>query len=180
MPHLLQEKGNSFNKMLRSKINTVIVDQSAHVVEGEDESVLMIPRRQLEQDLLVCTDNWKYAWRHICYVMEFMSERAEECLVEGMHDVIQFAEDSVQEIRMMHGDYHLNAMIMKATRPTFSLECVVLQGMAEHLGNMLFIRHMQVAQKKLLKIFEGVEHLAFMILIFVFLEEYPSVNILPP
>ena len=82
---------------------------------------------------------------------------------------------------MLYGDdYSPNAMIMVATKPTFCLECVVVDGMAEHLGSMLFIRHMQVAQEELLKIFEGVEHLAYMILIFVFLGEYPSVNIIPP
>ena len=146
MPHILKERANSFNKMLKSNIKAVIVDQAAHVVEGDNESVLMIPRRQLKQDLLVCgEDNWKYAWGRICCVMEFQSERAEECLVEGMDDVIKSAEDSIGEIRMLYGDdYSPNAMIMVATKPTFCLECVVLDGMAEHLGSMLFIRHMQV------------------------------------
>ena len=71
-------------------------------------------------------------------------------------------------------------MMMIVDDATYWLEDVLTSGMGEHAGAILFIRHMQVAQEELLKIFKGTEHLAYMILIFRFLVENPSVSIIPP
>ena len=232
--------GGCFHKMIKDK-SRAHIDLAEKLQDGDSWGRFLIPRAQLEQDRLVCTDNWVFAWKKICTVMDFQSERAEECLLDGFESVIKRAECSVKRVHSIMRKWprkkdRNNTMMTCLTRvddpwsdasllfqdmegrnevvnskmvmmmtpivlakfernevmsskmvmtmivddATYWLDDVLTMGMGEHLGAMLFIRHMQVAQEELLKIFEGKEHLAYMILIFMFLVENPSVNIIPP
>lgn len=214
--------GGCFHKMIKDK-SRAHIDLAEKLQDGDSWGRFLIPRAQLEQDRLVCTDNWVFAWKKICTVMDFQSERAEECLLDCFEGVIKRAEcaerrlNSVMQVwphyeagsktvtecvkRMFDpscpsvpSDFH-GVRIIERDRKIST--CIVMMsilddatywfedllttsGMGEHAGAILFIRHMQVAQEELLKIFEGTEHLAYMILIFMFLVEYPSVSIIPP
>ena len=221
MPRHLLENGGNFEKMVKEK-SRAYINVTDKLQECDSWSRFLISRAQLEQDRLVCSDNWVFAWKKICIVMDFQSERAEECLLNGFEGVIKRAEcaerrlnsvmqawphyeagsKSVTEcvkrmfdpncpsvpsdfhgVRIIERDRRISTCIVMMSildDATYWFEDVLTSEMGEHAGAMLFIRQMQVAQEELLKIFEGTEHLAYMILIFMFLAENPGVSILPP
>ena len=82
MPKHLHENGGYFVKMIQKK-SKAHIDLSDRVAGGEEYMRFLFPRDQLTQDRLVCTDNWVFAWKKICIVMDFQSERAEECLLDA-------------------------------------------------------------------------------------------------
>ena len=224
MPKHLHENGGHIVKMIQKKswAHIDLSERSERRVEGEEWSRFLFPRDQLTQDRLVCSDNWVFAWKKICMVMDFQSERAEECLLDGFESVVKRAEcaerrlNSVMQawphyeagsktvtecvkrmfdpscpsvpsdfhgVRIIERDRKISTCIVMMSildDATYWFEDVLTSGMGEHAGAILFIRHMQVAQEELLRIFEGTEHLAYMILIFMFLVENPSVSIIPP